>query len=390
MTTTTPVAEFPRAARPYAHFLKALKGLAEDKSSRDPRLQLNEAFLGLVHELKVLSQQLAALTDGVPASEIHPILFEARALHRAFETLSDNLLQSGSNQSFSMIAGQDLRLLVAETIAYDQQRELAEIPPFTPASGEVNSWPRRRQASRLLGQLSILISEWIKDAELSLYQLRVVQHCNRLVESLSRRVGEGVAPLLTEIGEKIDACITDLKTEDDERSLMLKVLANERALTKQLRTQHLPRALSSIDQLRLDSVYSDALVEFERYLTDLSDEHVLVSERRGGMGLRRIRIPLKDLVKGECLSVIRRAAESENERLQRVTQDLKRGVTMVDPGVTMAFSMARQQLKDDVDEAAALSQLLQDLSRHSHRVVDFREDLFQRSDALSGEVDELS
>jgi hypothetical protein len=390
MSTTTPVAEIPRVAHPFAHFLQALNGLAADKSNRDPRLQLNGAFLGFDQELKELSQRLSALTDLLPASEIHPILFEARALHRAFETISDNLLQSGSNQSFSMIAGQDLRLLVAETIAYDLQRESAEIPPFTPASGEPGSWSRRRQASHLLGQLSVLTSEWIKDAELSLYQLRVVQHCNRLVESLSRRVGEGVAPLLTEIGEKIDACITDLKAVDDERPLMLKVLANERALTKQLRTQNLPRVLSSIDQLRLDSVYSDALVEFERYLTDLSDEHVLVSERRGGMGLRRIRIPLKDLVKGECLSVIRRTAESESERLQRVTQDLKRGVTMVDPGITMAFSMARQQLKDDVDEAAALSQLLQDLARHSHRVVDFREDLFQRSDALSGEVDELS
>lgn len=398
-TGAVPVQELPvGASQAMGALLGALQDLVERKEPpADLREALVSTFFVFLAELRELDTALANLQPEAVGdhTQIERMKAEDEHWHTAFERVCDNLLQAGEHMTLCWNVPADPAGLIREILLVEADlaiptAEAATAPPVGDGEAALSSRAARRTCRRSLLSYRMLVSEWLKDAELSLYQIRVVQHRERLIESLERRVREGLGPLMGELVGVIEEGMEQLKTANLERSLSVRLLAAERTLTRQARTQSLPPLLSVVGQLRLSNLYHDALDEFERYLGDLAAEHVLVGYRRIGKGMRQIRISLKELVQSELSQLIRMVAVEGEQRLRSFSDELKRSLTMVDPGISTVFSVGRTQLKEGKPDEDVLQSVLEDLDRQARRVSQLQQDLLSRGGSLSAELGGLS
>ncbi|MCE5250623.1 ATP-binding protein [bacterium] len=232
--------------------------------------------------------------------------------------------------------------------------------------------------------------EWLKDIELSLFQVKAVITCSETNSLVEKSVTENILPRLKEIDlstadslEKFNLAV------DSEKSVLgEKIVSESKTLIRQLREERIPALVDSINKAGIDAVFQDYIDQIRKLQDLIADTHILLL-RRDLENMPPVsdtdEVPIKNLVREEIIVPLvgnhQVFSVRIHDRLERLINTVSGIDQIVEFNLSSALTLLNEGAAEETSENAR-GLVIEGLERTRLQLVDFEKSFIE----LSGDI----
>ena len=194
--------------------------------------------------------------------------------------------------------------------------------------------------------------EWLKDLELSIFQLRSATLCRDTLRMIRKKVNEKIIPAVMEADRSIADSLEKIKTTDSDAKTELKraILAESHTLLRRLRQEELPRIMDAVLHANIEQAFKGYVVQIQNSLELLTDKHIIFRYR----DLENLppqsktdEVQLKELAREEIIPQLLKKHQDFSENINQRIKLISRAISEIDQIVEFNLEAALNFLQKD-------------------------------------------